>query len=51
MDHFVLVLLALFGVAFLLLAQLRELFRQLARTADDWRRMAETWRNGNDEDA
>jgi hypothetical protein len=52
MDHFVLILLALFGVCFLFLAQLRELFRQLARTADDWRRMVETWRNDDgDEDA
>lgn len=50
MDHFVLLLLALVGLRFLFLAQLRALFRQLARTAQDWRHMIETWRKG-DEDA
>lgn len=49
MDHFVLFLLALFGLIFLFLAQLRELFRQLSRTADDWRRMVETWRKGEED--
>lgn len=50
MDHFVLILLALFGAGFLFLAQLRELFRQLTRTANDWRRLVETWRNDDEDD-
>lgn len=37
MEHIILFVLALFGLLFLFLAQLRELMRQIGRTIDEWR--------------
>jgi hypothetical protein len=40
-DHIQWIVLGVFALTFLLLAQLRELLRQIARTAEEWRRTRE----------
>jgi hypothetical protein len=43
-DQLQLIILALFGLLILLLIQLRELMRQVSRTASEWRRMLRSLR-------
>jgi hypothetical protein len=49
-DHIVLFLLAMFGLLFLFLAQVRELLRQLGRTIDEWHDLCGTWRSDLDDE-
>jgi hypothetical protein len=44
-DEIALFILALFGLLMLVLSQFREIMRQIARTADEWRHMIEALRN------
>jgi Sec-independent protein translocase protein TatA len=43
-DHIAWIILGVFALLFLLLAQLRELLRQVGRTAEEWHRMLEAFK-------
>lgn len=47
-DHIELIIVIAFGILILFLAELRELMRQISRTAEEWHRMTAALRRRRD---
>ena len=48
-DHLQWIIIGIFALLFLVLAQSRELMRQIGRTAEEWHRMRAAFKHRNDD--